>query len=190
MNIEGVLSFAKTLLARSIKPGDIAIDATVGNGHDAVFLAELVGVTGHVYGFDIQKEAIDQSLKHLFENGLQDRVTLHLLGHENVQSILTNPISIGGAIFNLGYLPGGNKEIVTTPKTTISAVQQIYSLLKPGGIIVIVIYHGHEGGAFERDMLLNYVKQIDQQDAHVLCYQFINQGNYPPFIIAIEKRTR
>lgn len=190
MMLEGVLSFAKTLLDKAIQPGDIAIDATVGNGHDTVLLAELVGVTGHVYGFDIQHEAIQATTEHLREKELQDRVTLFLKGHENIQTTLPDNRLISAAIFNLGYLPGGNKNIVTTPYTTISAIQQIYSLLKPEGIIVLVIYHGHVGGSLERDKLLQYVEQIDQMDAHVLNYQFINQGNFPPFIIAIEKRTR
>ncbi|MBC7032591.1 SAM-dependent methyltransferase, partial [Salmonella enterica subsp. enterica serovar Enteritidis] len=42
-----------------VNPGDHVIDATVGNGHDTVYLAKLVGTTGHVDGFDIQSAAIE-----------------------------------------------------------------------------------------------------------------------------------
>ena len=60
---------------------------------------------------------------------------------------------ITGAIFNLGYLPGGDKTIVTKPETTISAIEQLFTIMAPEGIIVLVIYHGHPEGAVERDML-------------------------------------
>ena len=41
--------------------------------------------------------------------------------------------------------------------------------------IILVIYHGHDEGKLERDALLKYLKELDQQKAHVLQYQFINQ---------------
>ena len=56
------------------------------------------------------------------------------------------------------------------------------------GIIVLVIYHGHPEGETERDEVLEYVKNIPQNKAHVLHYGFMNQVNHPPFIVAIEKR--
>jgi hypothetical protein len=61
-------------------------------------------------------------------------------------------------------------------------------MMTPQGIIVIVIYHGHPGGADERNQLLQFVEGIDQHLADVLQYRFINQINEPPFLIAIEKR--
>ena len=56
------------------------------------------------------------------------------------------------------------------------------------GIIILVIYPGHEEGKIERDAVINYLKNFDQNKAHILQYQFINQQNDPPFICAIEKR--
>ncbi|MBM6616370.1 class I SAM-dependent methyltransferase [Bacillus suaedaesalsae] len=188
MKLERILPFARTLLQKAIKPGDIAIDATIGNGHDTVLLAELVGENGHIYGFDVQADAIEMTTQRLTEKGLQERASLFLRGHENVMECLPPSTQVAGAIFNLGYLPGGDKTIVTTPKTTISAIKQILEMLKPEGILVLVIYHGHPEGAVERDELIPFVEQIDQMEAHVLRYQFVNQQNHPPFIIAIEKR--
>ncbi|MFL6518354.1 MAG: rRNA methyltransferase, partial [Bacillus sp. (in: firmicutes)] len=49
MNIDKILPFAKSLLIKAVKPGDVVIDATVGNGYDSVFLAELVGESGQVF---------------------------------------------------------------------------------------------------------------------------------------------
>ncbi|MBY0097181.1 tRNA (mnm(5)s(2)U34)-methyltransferase [Mesobacillus maritimus] len=190
MKLERILPFARLLLEKAITPGDIAIDATIGNGHDTVFLAELVGTNGKVFGFDIQKQALESCREKLKARNIQDRVSLFHKGHQHVADCIPENLhgKVTGAVFNLGYLPGGDKSVVTTPETTISAVKQIFQLLSPEGIIVIVIYHGHPEGQIERDHLMEYVKTLDQKDAHVLNYQFLNQQNNPPFIIAIEKR--
>lgn len=189
MKLDKILPFAKNLLKKAVQPGDIVIDATVGNGYDTVFLAELIKESGHVYGFDIQEEAIFTSQQRLVKHCLSDRATIFHSGHEHLSKLIPDIYhgKVTGAIFNLGYLPGSDKTIVTQPETTISAMQQLLEIMAPEGIIVLVIYHGHKGGAEERDSLLNYCQQIDQKTAHVLQYQFINQQNHPAFIIAIEK---
>ncbi len=172
-------------------PGDIAVDATLGNGHDTAFLAGLTGETGIVYGFDIQETAIASTKLRLEENGVIDRVVLFNKGHEHIMSSIPGKHHgrVSGAIFNLGYLPGGDKSIVTKSDTTISAIEQLLEIMTPEGIIVLVIYHGHPEGMEERDDLIRFVKDgLDQKKAHVLQYQFINQVNNPPFVIAIEKR--
>ncbi|MDQ6599996.1 class I SAM-dependent methyltransferase [Bacillus salipaludis] len=190
MKLERILPFAKQLLAKAVKPGDIAVDATLGNGHDSLFLAELVGENGKVYGFDIQEEAIEASKERLSEHNMHERVTLFHEGHEKIKQKIpaADCGKITGAIFNLGYLPGSDKTVVTKPETTIAAVEQLLNIMEPEGIIILVIYHGHSEGAFERDAVLEYCQTLDQKSAHVLMYQFINQQNHPPFIVAIEKR--
>ncbi|KKI88850.1 rRNA methyltransferase [Bacillus sp. SA1-12] len=189
MKLQRILPFAKQLLQNVAGQGDIVIDATIGNGHDTVFLAMLVGENGHVYGFDIQAEAINNTTDRLKAVQLDKHVTLFQHGHEYIKAIIPTELhgKISGAIFNLGYLPGGDQSIVTVPETTISAIDQLLDMLKPEGMIVIVIYHGHEEGKVERDALMDYVKTINPADAHVLQYQFINKQNNPPYIIAIEK---
>lgn len=189
MKIEKILPFARTLLDLAVHPGDIVIDATIGNGYDTVFLANLVGANGKVYGFDIQELAIAATHDRLKQQNLLEQVCLVHNSHEVVKEVIppTDYGKITGAIFNLGYLPGGDKSIVTTSKSTLSAVKQIFEIMAPEGIIVLVIYHGHDGGSEERDELLKYCQQLDQKQAHILQYQFINQVNYPPFLIAIEK---
>lgn len=190
MKLDRILSFAKLLLEKSVNQGDAVVDATLGNGHDTIFLANLVGGTGRVYGFDIQLQAVNAATERLRENNLLGRVTLFHEGHENIAEFIPvqNHGKITGAIFNLGYLPGSDKSVVTKPETTIAALQQLLTIMAPEGIIVLVIYHGHDQGAVERDALLEYCRTLDQKSAHVLQYQFINQQNNPPFIIAIEKR--
>ncbi len=191
MKLERILPFARTLLQKAVNEGDIAVDATIGNGHDTVLLAELVGETGHVYGFDIQPQALENTKQKLEEQQLDDRVTLFHKSHSHLREVLP-PIAsqrVTGAIFNLGYLPGGDKNIVTKADSTIEAIDQLLDVMAPEGIIVLVIYHGHPEGALERDHLLQYVTGLDQQRVHVLQYRFMNQQNNPPFIIAIEKRA-
>ncbi len=190
MKVKQILPFARTLLETACSPGDIVVDGTLGNGHDTEFLAKLVGPNGQVYGFDIQEQAIVSTKKRLTELGLSDRVTLFQHGHEKIKTSIPPSLhgKVTGAIFNLGYLPGGDKSIVTKPSTTIAAIEQLLEIMAIEGIIVLVIYHGHPEGAVERDAVIQYVKSIDQKSAHVIQYGFINQTNHPPFIIAIEKR--
>ncbi|TYS55524.1 methyltransferase domain-containing protein [Bacillus infantis] len=190
MKLERILPYARTILEKAVSPGDIVVDATLGNGHDALYLANLVGPNGRVYGFDIQEQAIHNSRIRLSGHGMEERATLFHSGHEQLLECIP-PVhhkKIAAAIFNLGYLPGSDKTLVTRPRTTISAIEQLLEVMPAEAVIVLVIYHGHFEGAVERDYLLRYVKTIEQERAHVLQYQFINQANKPPFIIAIEKR--
>ncbi|MDM5330644.1 class I SAM-dependent methyltransferase [Neobacillus sp. CF12] len=190
MKLERILPFAKNLLEKAVTSGTVVVDATLGNGHDTLFLANIVGESGRVYGFDVQEDAIQTSIERLKQHGLEDRVTIFHAGHEQLYKLI--PVchhgKVTAAIFNLGYLPGSDKTIVTKPVTTIAAIEQLLEIMVPEGIIILVIYHGHAEGAVERDALLTYCQEIDQKKAHVLQYRYINQQNNPPFIIAIEKR--
>lgn len=191
MKLQRILPFSHTLMEKAATTGDIVVDGTVGNGNDTVFLAKLVGPTGKVFGFDIQKEAIERTTERLQRENLQDNVELFQTGHENIKQCIPEEFygKVKGAIFNLGYLPKGDHNIITKPDTTIEALEQLLEIMAVEGIIVFVVYHGHPGGDVEKEALLDYVKNIDQQRAHVLCYKFLNQKNNPPFIIAVEKRS-
>ena len=186
MKLERILPFSKTLITSHIQEDSIVIDATCGNGNDTLFLAEHVP-HGHMYGFDIQESAIQNTAEKIKN---YSNVTLIQDGHENIVEHLdvTKSGMVDAAIFNLGYLPKGDKSIVTRPETTIKAIDSIFNVLNVEGIIVLVIYHGHEEGQVERDAILDYLEQFDQNKAHILKYQFINQVNHAPFIYAIEKR--
>ncbi|MGE7762664.1 class I SAM-dependent methyltransferase [Peribacillus sp. NPDC097895] len=190
MKLDRILPFARILLEKAVQPGDITVDGTMGNGFDTAFLAGLTGKNGHVYSFDIQKEAIQVTGAKLKDENSHEHCTLIHDGHEQMSKYIKKEHfgKITGAIFNLGYLPGGDKSIITQANTTISAIEQLFEMLAPEGIIILVIYHGHPGGSAERDALMDYVQDFPQQKAHILKYGFINQANNPPFIVAIEKR--
>lgn len=185
MKLQRVLQYAQFLLKETVETGDIVVDATAGNGYDTTFLAQLVGENGHVFAFDVQQQAIDSTNKRVTEAGMANRVSTILDGHENVAQYVQKPIS--AAIFNLGYLPGSEHQIITKPNTTLQAIESLLNLLKVGGMIVLVIYYGHEGGKEERDQVIEYVSNLPQKKVHVLRYEFINQKNDPPFVIALEK---
>ncbi|MED1862030.1 class I SAM-dependent methyltransferase [Fictibacillus nanhaiensis] len=190
MKLEGVLPFARTLLQSFCGEGDFVIDATCGNGNDTLFLSKLVGKDGHVFAFDIQEQAIANSKQRLTDQGADPNVTFFHASHEEFTNKLPSDLhsKVTAAIFNLGYLPGSDKSITTTGSSTIGAIEQLLQLLKPEGVIILVIYHGHEEGKREKELVMNYVTQLDQKQAHVLQYEFINQKNNPPFVVAIEKR--
>lgn len=174
------LQMAHAFLEEVVTDEDIVVDATMGNGHDTLFLARLAK---KVYAFDIQEQAVEQTTKRLAEAKL-DNVELLLTGHENVDQYVE---SIKAAIFNLGYLPSADKTVITQPHTTIQALEKLCQRLVAGGRIAIMIYYGHAGGDVERDAVLGFVSQLSQQEFTVALYKTINQINQPPFLVMIEK---
>lgn len=179
-----VLPIAKRLIKERVQSGETVVDATAGNGNDTLFLAGLVGESGQVVAFDIQQQALDTTKQHLGE--LANRTKLILDSHANVKEYVDR--EIGGAMFNLGYLPYSDDEsIITTPSSTIAALDALLGLLKKSGIITVTVYDGHEGGSEERDALLAYVRTLHQGDVHAIRYELLNQRRNPPFLIALEK---
>lgn len=176
-----ILPHAKFLAGEVIEPDDIVIDATCGNGHDTLFLASLVP-EGKVYSFDIQEVALKSAQKKS-----SDYTNIEYVhdSHANVDEYVQAPVSV--AMFNLGYLPSGDKTITTEAESTLAAIDKIFDLLRVGGRIIIAVYHGHPSGKEEKLALVNHLTQYDQKVAQVLRYEFINSKNNAPFLIVIEK---
>ncbi len=171
------LTFSHLLMSRVVKSGDLVVDATAGNGHDTVFLAKLVGEKGTVFSIDIQQQAITKTKENLIKNELLERTRLIQDGHENIASYINDKIS--AAMFNLGYLPGSNHQVITKPETTIEALKGILTLLVPNGLITLVIYTGHPGGEREWSQLENYLCSLNTKDYQVLLYKFLSQQKSP-----------
>lgn len=142
---------AHGIVAQYLNSGDLAIDATAGNGHDSCFLARQVGDKGRVFAFDIQQQALKNTEKQLKEKGLQEQVALIQRGHEYLAQELPADCygKIQAVMFNLGYLPGGNQQLTTTSTTTLAALEQARPLLASGGVITVLAYRGHPGGQEE-----------------------------------------
>jgi tRNA A58 N-methylase Trm61 len=191
MSLQSVLLFAKHIVEQTVKTGETAVDATVGQGHDTLMLARLVGDKGRIYGFDIQAEALRAAQNKVIEKlGSDGMMTWNHLSHENM--LETIPIECHGHIaavmFNLGYLPKLDHTITTLPHSTLAALAAASQLLRSGGVITIVAYTGHEGAQDEADAVERWASLLPQKQFNVLSYRYINQQNHPPFLIVIEKK--
>ncbi|MFW5998369.1 MAG: class I SAM-dependent methyltransferase [Bacillota bacterium] len=180
------VEFSHYLLKNHIDKGTTVVDATAGNGYDTLFLADLIGENGFVYGFDIQKKAVEETKNKIKFNDYSDRTRIIWDGHEKMDKYINDKVS--GIVFNLGYLPSGDKNIITGPQTTIPAVKKGLTLLQSGGIIVLVIYTGHPGGKKEMESLINFSKNLDYKKYNVLHYHFINQKKSPAQVLAVKYR--
>lgn len=146
MNRLRATTVAHAMIRAVVGPGDTVVDATVGNGHDTAFLADLVGPTGRVIGFDVQAiavAAVRLRMRHAAN------VTLIAAGHERLADHVPADVPLVGAMFNLGYLPGSNKHIATAAESTLAALHAVLDRLKVGGRVTLVLYTGHPGGAVE-----------------------------------------
>ena len=188
--LKPILAFAHMLLECALKPGNIAIDCTMGNGKDTLLLASLVGGRGHVFAFDIQASATENTRRLLEQNGITSAgVTLIQAGHESLRELIPAEAlaRCKAAVFNLGYLPGGDKQICTAAHTTIAAIEALLAAIAPGGLIVLVVYPGHPQGELEAAELLDYCTNIPREVANVVTYRILNSPAQPPFVIALEK---
>lgn len=179
------LLFARELISKSLKAGGYAVDATCGNGHDTVFLAELVGQDGSVLAFDIQPQAIATTRQRLVANGLFERVRIIEASHAKMAAY--SKTALDAVMFNLGYLPHGDHTIVTKPEATVAALHFATEQLNRGGVITILVYTGHEGGMDEWEKVREFSSALPQQLFTVLEYRLLNQKNNPPFLLAITR---
>lgn len=149
---------ARQAVCDALCPGDLAIDATVGNGHDTRFLAETVAPDGKVLGLDVQQAALDATrvrLDAIWPSSRGSPVDLFRCGHEQLRRTVPPDWHgrVGAVMFNLGYLPGGDKTLITRRETTLAALDQALPLLRPGGLISLMVYRGHPGAQDEADAI-------------------------------------
>ncbi len=180
-----VVEISHQLLGQAVTEGACVLDATAGNGNDTLFLADLVGKTGKVFAFDIQKEALDNTCERLKKAGMLDRVNLIQSGHENMDKYITEKLC--AIIFNLGYLPGGDLNIITLPSTTVTALEKGTTFLLSGGLICIVVYWAHQGGKEEKEAVEKWVSQLSPIKWDVVRVSFPNR-NMAPYVIGILKK--
>ena len=105
MNPSQITEWCHSVIASNAVQGGTYIDATMGNGNDTLFLCRLAGQSGHVWAFDIQECALQNTKALLLANGCLDQASLILDGHEHMSQYL-EPESADVICFNFGYLPG------------------------------------------------------------------------------------
>lgn len=154
------------------------MDATAGNGWDTLFLAQLVGSRGTVHSFDIQKKALEQTKTLLAQHNCVQRVQLHLANHQDISQYVDGPVQ--AVMFNLGYLPGGDKQITTCAQSSLIALGNCLSFLAPGGIISVVTYSGHPGGEEEEEKVGDWCRSLPTREYTAINYSLINKPNRPP----------
>jgi tRNA1(Val) A37 N6-methylase TrmN6 len=174
-----LVKLAHSLIKEKVLSGDIVIDATVGNGHDTLFLLELVEPTGKVFGFDIQETAIHSALAKLQDKPKVESVTLINSSHAEISEKL--PLiyrgKIAAVMFNLGYLPKGDKRIITLTSSTLAALACAKGMLQSNGIMTILAYPGHKGGKEETDAVKKWCLTLDPEQFEINRYE--SQANSP-----------
>ena len=183
--LRGPVALSHIMLHDFVRSGDKVVDATCGNGHDTLLLAGLVGSEGRVWGFDIQQQGIAETSRKLIEAGVEGQVTLVHSGHELMAECLFEPVQI--VLFNLGYLPGGDRLLITRPETTVAALQQSLELLVPGGITMVTIYPGHCGGNEERQAVDGWATVLDPRKFYSWRMGQMNVAPNAPYCIIVQK---
>ncbi len=183
-----LIGLHKHFILEHLGEGEVAVDFTMGNGNDTLFLSKAVGKDGRVYAFDIQEDALTSTKAHLEANGAPENYTLICASHHLVKDYVKEPIKAG--MFNLGYLPrSGRRTVTTLRETTMPAVEAAIDLLAPDGVLIIAIYPGHEEGALEGDMLREYFKGLSRFKICASEFRILNSPASPYFFL-VEKSEK
>ena len=167
-------ALAHSLWLQPIRPfRDTIIDATAGNGKDSLMLASMLFPSDSDYTFDNTNDHNDHAKPQLISIDIQQRAcenTQSLLEENLPPDIIKNHIqvlhgshaplpslpkeSVGLICYNLGYLPGADKEAFQTQMmTTIYSLADAALLLRPGGLLSVMSYPGN---GWEEHCAVNY----------------------------------
>ena len=176
-----LLDLHKYFILSHLKPGDCAVDYTMGNGHDTEFLSKTGGENGRVFAFDIQPNALNSTKARLVASGCPDNYTLLCVSHHRAAEFVDRKVRAG--MFNLGYLPGSDKKITTMHETTLAAIDAAISLMDSDAIVLIAIYPGHAEGELEGRLVGEKLSALDRRQYTVGCFKLINSPTSPYFYI-------
>ncbi len=179
---------ATSWIETALFDGALAVDATVGNGYDTLFLAHRVGAHGRVLGFDVQKAALAGARELLKFVGSLDRVSFIHDSHSRLANYLPPAASIQGAMFNLGYLPRGNRQIITRPDTTIAALRGVLANLAARGRITILVYRGHEEGILEYVEVRKFLEQLPDEEWSIEEFAGASDSLIAPRLFRVQKK--
>lgn len=189
------LDLAHHYWGAALQAGDTVIDATCGNGHDTLALAQrVIPEEGNpcplVHAIDIQQEAIE-SCRALLEKELKPKqlaaVVYHHCSHEQLAVDVADG-SVAAVVYNLGYLPGGDKSRTTVTTSTLKSLEAALVLIKPGGIICVTCYPGHLAGAEEEKAVLSWSAHLDKKE-YSCCHHTWTNRKSAPSLLLIQKHT-
>jgi hypothetical protein len=186
---ERLTAAASSWIEVALFDGALAIDATVGNGYDSLFLGHRVGPKGKVIGFDVQKAALAGAREILKFVGSISRVSLIHDSHTRVADYLPAGAAIDAAMFNLGYLPRGNRQIITRPDTTVQALRSVLEHLAEKGRVTLLVYRGHEGGVPEYKGVRQFLEALPGDKW--LVEELVSMSDSPlaPRLFRVQKRS-
>ena len=187
--LPSAVGWAHLLMGDRLRSGDGVIDATCGNGHDTLFLAQLVGPQGRVWAFDVQEAAVVETRRRLADAGVGTATVVHA-GHETMAEHVPQECHgrVAGIMFNLGYLPGSDKTVITRTDTTLQALSTALELLAPSGLLTLAVYPGHEGGAQEQQAITQWAAGLSPRQYEVQLLRPINRSASPPECWVVWKR--
>ena len=114
--LSGAVKYYHDLVESFASKEKSAVDATLGNGYDSLFLSPLFK---KIYSFDIQDLAIKRSKERLKDC---NNVEIIQANHMYIDNYVKENIDL--VTFNLGFLPGSDKKICTNSYTTINAIKK------------------------------------------------------------------
>jgi ubiquinone/menaquinone biosynthesis C-methylase UbiE len=177
-------------LQRHLNEGDLAIDATAGNGHDTAAMARLVGRRGKVIAIDRQEDAVAITRNRISEAGLAHQVELVHAEHAEYLAALQadSAATVRAIVFNLGYLPGGDKRIRSHAATTTRAIESALALLCPGGLLCVTAYRAHPGGEAEAEAVASLMQSLPRATWQVTQH-LTAADNTPPVLWIVQKSS-
>lgn len=197
--IRQTTELALHLVRPYVTPDAAVIDATCGNGHDTLALAEMD--PARIYAFDIQEQAVRATTELLQRHGYSKSIAsgqfmICCMPHEQMGTVVpqddaetdAGAAPVRAVIFNLGYLPGGDKERTTRTDSTLAAVRAAMELIAPDGVICVTMYSGHPEGKREKTALLEFASVLDAGKWHTAYISMPNQKHDPPEILLLTRK--
>ncbi|MGB0409070.1 MAG: class I SAM-dependent methyltransferase [Opitutales bacterium] len=179
-------------LRQLVRQGDVCIDATAGNGHDTLVLAKLVGPAGRIIAVDLQAQAIHRTRTRLEQNAARAQCALVHGNHgaELIRLCAEYTGRVRAITFNLGYLPGSDKTVITDGDTTLKALDAAATLLSLQGAVLLTAYRGHPGGIDEATRVEAWMRQQATRDWAIECFepQSGKTGRVPPILWIARKQ--
>ena len=184
---KSLTTLAHSIVRRAIAAGDLAIDATAGNGHDTLFLAQCVGEGGRVTSIDVQLSAIESTRARLEANAIINVQLLHGDHGQHLRRMADEHQQAKAIMFNLGYLPGGDKQQTTTPDSTIMAIRAGLHILSNGGVMTVTAYRGHPGGQQEAAAVAELAKSLPDASITVDVIPGSEDNNESPVLFVFRR---
>lgn len=183
MNLPSKENLWHQILKDTFKGQDnlIIIDATCGNGHDTLFLAQNFPKS-QIHALDFDLVAIKNTKKNC--NNYKN-IIYHNMNYKYINKITKNVDII---LYNTGYLPRSKIDLsLFSIEDLLISLKKSLSILKPTGIIVLMIYQGHDAGK-SLEAVTNFCKNLNKYEYISFVYKTLNTS-LAPSLILIERKN-